>query len=207
VLRAADAALALIIQLYTDRQRWGNIPAFVVEALANNWDRWLPYGSPPEPAPLAPEWQVYASIFCNDWGARRPAADFVQQLLAAEGLFPRVGKFAELEVLLRTCHKWPAADLPIIRDVSRKLEAPIMLVANDYDPATPMNWTRHLARGLGMEGSVIRYQGGGHTATSLALRGVPCIDAVALSYLHAQQLPPAGFSCPALPVTWAPAHL
>jgi hypothetical protein len=36
------------------------------------------------------------------------------------------------------------------------------LLATDFDPATPLAWTRRLARKLGMEDSIVRYLGGGH---------------------------------------------
>jgi hypothetical protein len=45
-----------------------------------------------------------------------------------------------------------------------------------------------------MENSLLRYQGGGHTAF---FKGIACIDAATESYLIDRRLPPAGSSCPA----------
>ncbi|MGN6110512.1 MAG: alpha/beta hydrolase [Kofleriaceae bacterium] len=203
VLREADAQLAISIMLFSDRNRWGVLPAMVKAALAGNYEEWFWYVFPPEQG-VGADYQAYAAIFCTDLGARRPAADFLPQLMAIEAQYARLGKIAEMNLMTRTCHAWPVSDPPIFRNVADKVSTPILLVGNDFDPATPMNWTRNLARALGMERSVVRYQGGGHTATSIALRGVPCMDAVARRYLEDLEVPPAGFSCPALPISWAP---
>jgi hypothetical protein len=125
--------------------------------------------------------------------------------VAAEARYPRLGRHAELAVLLRTCQAWPAAAPPIFRDVAGKLARPILLVGNDFDPATPRRWARELGRALGMEASVVRYQGGGHTATRLVFPGVPCVDAVVDRYLVELEVPAAGFACPAAPIVFAPA--
>jgi hypothetical protein len=89
-------------------------------------------------------------------------------------------------------------------NVAGAVRTPILLVANDFDPATPINWTRHLAHALGIQSSILRYRGGGHTATSLGA-GVPCIDEFARRYLIDLELPAPASSCPALPVTFQPA--
>ena len=205
VLGEREAGIVVYIQLLSERNRWGRLPAFVAAALAGDYEAWFNFVLPPEPGGgLDAFSQVYAAILCNDFGSRRPAAEFLPVLEAAEGLYPRVGKFVEFDVLLRTCQAWPAADPPTFRNVADKVKAPILLVGNNFDAATPINWTRHLARALGMEDSFLLYEGGGHTATSLALRGVPCVDQLAYRYLFDLEVPPAGASCPALPVTFAP---
>lgn len=202
LLTARDAAIVLTAPLFNDRNRTGRIPALLVEALAGNYARWLPLAGATSEA-IDPASAAYAAVFCNDLGPRRPAADFLPLLEAAESLYPRIGKYAELEIAFRTCQKWPTADLPIFRNVAGKVSTPILLIANDFDPATPIAWTRHLAHALGMEASLLRYQGIGHTATTLAVGpGVPCIDDHAMEYLIALKVPPAGTSCPALPITW-----
>jgi pimeloyl-ACP methyl ester carboxylesterase len=204
VLSADDAAYAVLIQVAIE-SRWARLPAMVAEALAGNYTRWLVFAGIVTET-IDPSLHAYAVILCTDLGARRPAADFVSQLLAAEALYPRIGRFAEMELLVRTCHKWPVANPAIFRNVATKVDTPILLVANDFDIATPINWTRHLARGLGMEASLVRYRGGGHTAVNLARAGggVPCIDAIAQRYLFDLEVPDAGSSCPPLPIVFTP---
>ena len=76
----------------------------------------------------------------------------------------------------------------------------LILVANDFDPNTPIAESRGLAQALGMENSLIRYEGGGHTAF---FAGIPCITEAIARYLIDLKVPPPGFSCPALPVEFS----
>ena len=82
------------------------------------------------------------------------------------------------------------------------MDTPILIVANDFDPNTPLVDARGLAHALGMEDSLLRYEGGGHTAF---FKGIACIDAAIDAYLIDRQLPPPGSSCPAQPVRFGSA--
>lgn len=201
-LRESDAGGAVYALLFNDRTRWQKLPAFVAAGLGGNYDPWFDYVQPPESVGIDPFLADYAAILCTDLGSRRPATEFLPELESIEALYPRVGRYAELEVLMRTCQAWPHADLPVLANVADKVKTPILLVGNDFDPATPITWTHHLAHTLGMEASLVRYEGGGHTASSFATQGVPCIDQLAHSYLFNLDVPPSGTSCPALPVTF-----
>ncbi|HEU4535892.1 MAG TPA: alpha/beta hydrolase, partial [Polyangiaceae bacterium] len=189
VLDEAAAARVVYIMLINERTRWRRLPGFVAAALAGNYAPWFDFVFPSE---VGSEQflQTYSAILCNDFGSRRPASDFLPVLEAAEALYPRVGKHVEFDVLLQTCQAWPEADPPTFRDVADKLQTPVLFVGNHFDPATPINWTRQLARALGQEASFLRYEGGGHTATSLALQGVPCIDELSRRYLFDLETPP-----------------
>ena len=48
--------------------------------------------------------------------------------------------------------------VPIIRNVKNRIANPLMIIGNDFDPNTPLSWTRSLARALGMERSLVRYK-------------------------------------------------
>ncbi len=100
------------------------------------------------------------------------------------------------------CAAWPKVDVPIIRNVKNRVANPMMLMGNDFDPNTPLSWTRSLARALGMERSLVRYQGGGHLA--YALLGNACIDRVGDAYLFDLTIPAEGFSRPAQPIRFNP---
>jgi pimeloyl-ACP methyl ester carboxylesterase len=135
-------------------------------------------------------------VLCNDHGTRRPAAEYlpVDETVGASN--PRFfGRFFVASMTAR-CTAWPQADVPVIRQVSQQLSTPILLVGNDFDPKTPLAGTRRLARALGMESSVIRYRGSGHTIVG----ETECIDNAVEGYLEHLTLPGAGFSCPALPI-------
>jgi hypothetical protein len=100
------------------------------------------------------------------------------------------------------CASWPAADPPEIRNVARQMDTPILIVANDFDPNTPLVDARSMAHALGMEDGLLRYEGGGHTAF---FKGIACIGAAIETYLIDRLLPPAGSSCPAQPVSFGTA--
>jgi hypothetical protein len=100
------------------------------------------------------------------------------------------------------CASWPAAESPEIRNVARQMATPILIVANDFDPNTPIVDARGMAHALGMEDSLLRYEGGGHTAF---FKGIACIDAAIETYLIDRRLPPPGSSCPAQTVSFGAA--
>jgi hypothetical protein len=101
------------------------------------------------------------------------------------------------------CAAWPTADLPIIKNVKGRVATPMLLIGNDFDNATPLSWTRSLARALGMERSLVRYQGGGHGA---ATGGSACIGGVVAAYLFDLKVPAEGSSCPGQLISFAPSE-
>jgi pimeloyl-ACP methyl ester carboxylesterase len=138
-------------------------------------------------------------IWCNDHGTRRPAADYLRVDEAIGALHPRFfGRYFVAESVA-LCASWPAADPPEIRNVARQMATPILIVANDFDPNTPLVEARGLAHALGMEESLMRYEGGGHTAF---FKGIACVDAAIETYLIERKTPAPGFSCPAQPVSF-----
>lgn len=142
---------------------------------------------------------LYA-IRCNDYGTRRQAAEYlpVDEVVGARN--PRFfGRFY-LAYRLATCSAWSAADPPIIRNVQRQMDVPILLVMNDFDPATPPSAMRSLAFALGMERSVFRYQGGGHTFP----KNDACVGNVFAAYVFDLKVPAEGSTCPGQPISFAP---
>jgi hypothetical protein len=201
VLGEAEAGVAIYAFLIGERTRWGRLPGAVAAALEGNYQPWFGLVFSDDVG-SDPYLQAYSAILCTDFGSRRPAADFLPLLEAVEATYPR-GKYAEFNVLLRTCQAWPEADPAIVRNVAGKVKTPILLVGNDFDPATPINWTRQLAHALGMDASFLHYLGGGHTVT-FSSRSVPCVDDAAHRYLLDLEVPPEGYTCPATPITFLP---
>ena len=141
-------------------------------------------------------------IWCNDHGTRRRASDYLRTDEAVGALNPRFfGRFFVAESVA-LCASWPDADPPDIRNVARELATPILIVANDFDPNTPLVGARNLAYALGMDKTLLRYEGGGHTAL---FQGITCIDQAVETYRIDRELPPPAFSCPAQPVSFATA--
>jgi hypothetical protein len=147
--------------------------------------------------------QALFPILCNDYGTRRPAVDYLRIDEAIGALNPRFfGRYFVAESVA-LCASWPAADPPAIRHVANQMATPILIVANDFDPNTPLVHARGLAHALGMEDSLLRYEGGGHTAF---FKGIACIDRAIERYLIDRELPPPGSSCPAQPVNFGSAR-
>jgi hypothetical protein len=89
----------------------------------------------------------------------------------------------------------------VIRDVRHEIDQPILIIGNHFDPNTPLADARSMAHALGMERSLVRYTGGGHTAFA---KTTQCIQDVIESYLFDLRLPPEGFSCPGQTVSFGP---
>jgi hypothetical protein len=139
-------------------------------------------------------------IICNTYGTRRAAADLLPFDAAFNAANPRFfGRFT-LSETVALCAAWPKGEETIIRNLQRDVARPILLIGNEFDNATPLSWTRSLAFALGMERYLVRYQGGGHGVTT---SGNPCSDDVIVAYLADLRLPAEGFTCPALPISFA----
>jgi pimeloyl-ACP methyl ester carboxylesterase len=141
-------------------------------------------------------------IQCNDYGTRRPAAEVLPFSAAIDGVSAHVaGSFGVIGDSAG-CAAWPEADLPIIRNLKGN-RIPVLLLGSQFDPNTPLSWTRSLAAALGAERHIVRYQGGGHT--TYATRGNTCIDQVGDAFVFDLKRPEEGFSCAARPVIFRPA--
>jgi len=139
-------------------------------------------------------------FFCNDYGTRRPASEYLPVDEAVGALNPRFfGRFFVASATAR-CTAWPKAEAPLIQNVKNRVSTPILLVGNDFDPNTHLAGTRSLAHALGMDRTIIRYQGGGHTAVGVSA----CIDDAVVAYLLNLTVPAEGFSCPAQPIGFGP---
>ncbi|MDH6628192.1 pimeloyl-ACP methyl ester carboxylesterase [Streptomyces sp. LBL] len=131
------------------------------------------------------------SINCADDRSRYTAA-YVERKLpefrAASALF---GDFLAWGML--SCTDWAvpgAADHP---DVSASGSAPILVVGNTGDPATPYEGTRRMADELGKGvGVMLTWKGEGHGAYG---SGSGCVDATVNAYLLSGTLPRNGKVC------------
>jgi pimeloyl-ACP methyl ester carboxylesterase len=200
-----DSATFIVDLLLAEERNW----PVLVEALngARAGDYRLFFERLQARLPLKPVFpfslvEAFDVFFCNDAGTRRPAAEYLPTAQAFEALSPRFLGRPSLSISgqVASCSAWPAADLPIIRNVRRELDNRILVVSTDFDPATPLAWARRMAKKLGMEDSIVRYRGGGHIALRQAS---PCMQAVVGAYLFNLTVPDAGFSCPAESISFS----
>jgi pimeloyl-ACP methyl ester carboxylesterase len=94
---------------------------------------------------------------------------------------------------LLSCTGWPvtgAADTP---DVSAKGSAPVLVIGNTGDPATPYEGARTMARELGRGvGIEVTYRGQGHGAYN---SGNACMTKTVNAYLLDGKVPASGKTC------------
>jgi len=139
----------------------------------------------------------FLARFCNDYGTRRTAADYLTIERADTGAHP-FGPLVTAEAAA-LCSAWPAAHPPVIENVDRRLAVPIVLVGAEFDSDAPFAWTQRLAQAVGTEARVIRYRGAGH---GLSTRGIPCVSEALAAYLNDLRPPVDGLSCPAAPTVF-----
>jgi pimeloyl-ACP methyl ester carboxylesterase len=144
---------------------------------------------------------LYA-VWCSDYGTRRSAAEYLPVDEALGGLHPRFfGRFF-VALSVAPCAAWQTpADVPIIRNVRHEVDVPILIIGNDFDPNTPLADARRMAHALGMERSLVRYVGGGHTAFA---KTTACVQETIERYLFDLRVPPEGFTCPGQPISFGP---
>ncbi|MEV6735633.1 alpha/beta hydrolase [Streptomyces sp. NPDC051104] len=131
-------------------------------------------------------------ISCLD-DRQRPASESVKKLLPEfEKISPVFGDFLGWDTA-GWCHNWPVAgqfDHPF---VSAPGAAPVLLVGNTGDPATPYEGARKMADGLGKGvGVELTWKGEGHGAYG---SGSTCVDSAVDAYLLNGTVPKDGTVC------------
>jgi pimeloyl-ACP methyl ester carboxylesterase len=191
------AVFADIVAVLLDRE--SNLP-LIVTALANARDGDLSLLFQLMPFAAGGDASAFFAISCNDYGTRRPAADYLPFDEANGALNPRFfGRFF-VASFAAMCSAWAPADPPVIRDVRRRVDVPILIIGNDFDSRTPLSSARRLADVLGMDRSLVRYTGGGHTAFA---KTTACVQETIEAYLFELRVPSEGFACQGRVISFA----
>ncbi|MFI5683913.1 alpha/beta hydrolase [Streptomyces sp. NPDC051636] len=131
-------------------------------------------------------------ISCLDDKERPTLQDTKKLLPEFEKISPVFGDFLGWDAA-GWCHGWPVAGQYETPEVSAPRAAPILLVGNTGDPATPYEGTRRMAdelgRGVGVE---LTWKGEGHVAYG---RGSDCVDSTVDAYLLNGTVPKDGKVC------------
>ncbi|GCB46092.1 alpha/beta hydrolase [Streptomyces sp. NL15-2K] len=91
------------------------------------------------------------------------------------------------------CHNWPVAGQYDTPEVSAPGAAPVLVVGNTGDPATPYEGTRRMADELGKGvGVMLTWKGEGHGAYG---SGSDCVDSTVNAYLLTGTVPKDGEVC------------
>lgn len=131
-------------------------------------------------------------ISCLD-DKERPTLEETRKLLPRfEKISPVFGDFLGWDAA-GWCHDWPVPGQYETPEVSAPGAAPILLVGNTGDPATPYEGTRRMAdelgRGVGVQ---LTWKGEGHVAYG---RGSDCVDSTVNAYLLNGTAPKDGKVC------------
>ncbi|MER6524850.1 alpha/beta hydrolase [Streptomyces sp. NPDC001508] len=131
-------------------------------------------------------------ISCLD-DRQRPTLEETKKLLPkfAE-ISPVFGEFLGWDTV-GWCHDWPVAGQYDTPEVAAPGAAPILLVGNTGDPATPYEGARRMADELGKDvGVELTWKGEGHGAYG---RGSDCVDTTVNAYLLDGTVPKDGKVC------------
>ncbi|MEU8587739.1 alpha/beta hydrolase [Streptomyces sp. NPDC048664] len=132
------------------------------------------------------------AISCLD-DKQRPTAREVKELLPEfERISPVFGAFLDWDTA-GWCHDWPVAGQFDHPEVSAPGAAPVLVVGNTGDPATPYEGARKMADGLGKGvGVELTWKGEGHGAYG---SGSDCVDSAVDAYLLDGKAPKDGAVC------------
>ncbi|WP_395577359.1 alpha/beta hydrolase [Streptomyces sp. BK79] len=131
-------------------------------------------------------------ISCLD-DKQRPTLEETKRLLPRfEKVSPVFGAFLGWDTA-GWCHEWPVAGQRETPQVSASGSAPILVVGNTGDPATPYEGARRMADELGKDvGVVLTWKGEGHGAYG---SGSECVDSTVDAYLLEGTVPKDGKVC------------
>ncbi|WP_435282142.1 alpha/beta hydrolase [Streptomyces koelreuteriae] len=131
-------------------------------------------------------------ISCLD-DRQRPTAARTKELLPEfEKISPVFGPFLGWDTA-GWCHDWPVPGQHDTPEVSAPEAAPILVVGNSGDPATPYEGARKMSGELGKGvGVLLTWRGQGHGAYG---SGSDCVDSTVNSYLLNGSIPKDGKVC------------
>ncbi|MET9254266.1 alpha/beta hydrolase [Streptomyces sp. NPDC003717] len=131
-------------------------------------------------------------ISCLDDRQRPTVEETRRRLPRFEKISPVFGPFLGWDTA-GWCHDWPVAGQHDTPEVSAPGAAPVLVVGNTGDPATPYEGARRMADELGKGvGVVLTWKGEGHGAYG---SGSDCVDSAVDAYLLKGAVPKDGKVC------------
>nr|BEK65245.1 alpha/beta fold hydrolase [Kitasatospora purpeofusca] len=195
VLTQDLAVLGIAAALY-NQNSWNALSVGLQEAMQNRTGTTLlaladAYGGRDQQGHYSNQSAANRAISCADDRSRYTATDVQGLLPAFRQASPVFGDFTAWG--LTSCNGWPvrgSADLP---EVSAPGSAPIVVIGNTGDPATPYEGAGAMARQLGAGvGVQVTLQGQGHGGYD---SGNACLKQAVDQYLLADQVPAEGTTC------------
>ncbi|MFC5956424.1 alpha/beta hydrolase [Streptomyces pratens] len=132
------------------------------------------------------------AISCLDDKQRMTAAQTGELLPEFERISPVFGPFLGWDTA-GWCHDWPVPGQHDTPEVSAPGAAPVLVIGNTGDPATPYEGAQRMADELGEDvGIVLTWEGEGHGAYG---SGSDCVDSTVNAYLLDDTVPKDGKVC------------
>lgn len=153
-----------------------------------------PLPSRPEPVPSSPPADnptaAFAAVTCADTLNPSDEGAWADAALTADVASPYFGRAWTWSSVL--CATWPLRDRNVYRGpIGAKLSAPLLVIGNRYDPATPYRGAVLTAKRY--SGSrLLTVQGYGHTSSAMPSA---CVAAALSRYLVELRLPPGSATC------------
>ncbi|MEU5881608.1 alpha/beta hydrolase [Spirillospora sp. NPDC047279] len=131
------------------------------------------------------------AINCADTTDRYTTEDVRRVLPRFRNASPVFGPSMAWGIL--QCTGWPVEGDDASKEVSAPDAAPIVVVGNTGDPATPYAWAPGLTKELGGKATLVTLKGEGHGAYDT---GDTCVQAAVDAYLLEGKVPADGTTCP-----------
>ncbi|AMM19022.1 hypothetical protein AX769_01275 [Frondihabitans sp. PAMC 28766] len=133
--------------------------------------------------------EAFNAITCLEDGGDPDMGDLRKQAIELKKKAPVLGVYQAYSDLV--CDEWPVQPIAFPKPVTAPGAAPIVVIGNTGDPATPYSGAKSLAKQLD-SGHLLTYVGEGHTIYD---KGNTCIDAAVDAYLQHGTVPAAGQRC------------
>jgi pimeloyl-ACP methyl ester carboxylesterase len=194
--RRATASLVLlgVLQALYSRDLWPTLGTALLAARRGDAKGLLAladdYADRDESGQYSNFLDVYFTVTCNDLAADPDDATIQAMGHAWARQYPMFGVWQA--AALTQCSGWQKHRTPIPPETAAS-SAPILVVGNLHDPATPYAGAVNLTKELG-RASLLSWNGEGHTSY---LQGSACVDRAVNAYLINKTLPTPNTTCPA----------
>ena len=194
--RRATASLVLlgVLQALYSRDLWPTLGTALLAARGGDAKGLLAladdYADRDESGQYSNFLDVYFTVTCNDLAADPDDATIQAMGRAWATQYPMFGLWQAAG--LTQCSGWQKQRTPIPPETAAS-SAPILVVGNLHDPATPYAGAVNLTKELG-RASLLSWNGEGHTSY---LEGSTCVDRAVNAYLINKTLPTPNTTCPA----------
>ncbi|MFI6516549.1 alpha/beta hydrolase [Spirillospora sp. NPDC050679] len=133
---------------------------------------------------------AHTAVSCADTTERYTVGDVREQMATFRKASPTFGESMAWGLL--ECTGWPVRGDDAAQEVSAPDAAPIVVVGNVGDPATPYAWAPALTKELGGRATLLTLEGQGHGAYNT---GNECVQAAVDAYLLDGRVPAANARC------------